>query len=76
MTILFVVDNLRMLLICPDRKKLHECHVGPMFMMPDTGMGWTHSIKIMLALLKLAAQLPQEVGPGREPPDGEIPDGV
>jgi len=46
LTILYVVDNLRMLPICPDLRKLHECHVVPMFgMAMDAGyraeMGWT-----------------------------------
>ena len=47
LTILFVVDNLRMLPICPDLKKLHEYHVVPMFKKAmDAGyreeMGWTN----------------------------------
>jgi hypothetical protein len=47
LTIILVVDNLRMLPICPDLKKLHECHVVPMFKKAmDAGyreeMGWTN----------------------------------
>jgi hypothetical protein len=47
LTILFLVDNLRMLPICPDLHKLHDRHVVPMFKMAmDAGyreeMGWTN----------------------------------
>ena len=41
-----MVENLRLLLVCPDLKKLHEVHVVPMYKQALSlgfrdGMGWT-----------------------------------